>query len=71
MMLPEVTAGLELMRNCWQDLVVPRKQLIHLCDEQGIMVRHYAKPELKNFIRISAGKPEQTDRLLQAIEALV
>ncbi len=34
---------------------------------QGILVRHYAKPGLENCIRISAGRPEQTDALLAAL----
>ena len=38
-----------------------------LAKEYGIMVRHYTKKELRGFIRISAGKPEQTDALLKAL----
>jgi histidinol-phosphate aminotransferase len=34
---------------------------------QGILVRHYAKPGLENCIRVSAGRPEQTDALLAAL----
>ncbi len=34
---------------------------------QGILVRHYAKPGLENCIRVSVGKPEQTDALLAAL----
>jgi histidinol-phosphate aminotransferase len=34
---------------------------------EGILVRHYAKPGLENCIRISAGRPEQTDTLLTAL----
>jgi histidinol-phosphate aminotransferase len=34
---------------------------------RGILVRHYAKPGLKNCIRVSAGRPEQTDALLAAL----
>ena len=37
---------------------------------QGIMVRHYAKPELSGFIRISAGRPAQTDLFMKALQAL-
>ena len=37
---------------------------------QGIMVRHYAKKELSGFIRISVGKPEHTDRLIEALRSL-
>jgi len=38
--------------------------------DHGIMVRHYAKPELKNFVRISVGKPEHTDALMAALTAI-
>ena len=34
---------------------------------RGILVRHYAKPGLENCIRVSAGRPEQTDVLLAAL----
>ena len=34
---------------------------------RGILVRHYAKPGLENCIRVSAGRPEQTDALLTAL----
>eukprot|EP00775_Hariotina_reticulata_P002731 gene2731-3028_t len=38
--------------------------------QSGIMVRHYAKKELSGYIRISVGKPEQTDALVAALKAL-
>jgi histidinol-phosphate aminotransferase len=34
------------------------------------MVRHYAKKELSGFIRISVGKPEHTDALLEALHSI-
>jgi histidinol-phosphate aminotransferase len=34
---------------------------------RGILVRHYAKPGLENCIRVSAGRPDQTDALLAAL----
>jgi histidinol-phosphate aminotransferase len=34
------------------------------------MVRHYAKKELSGFIRISVGKPEHTDALIAALQAM-
>lgn len=37
---------------------------------QGIMVRHYAKKELSGFIRISVGKPEHTDALMEALGSI-
>jgi len=39
-------------------------------EEQGILVRYYNKPGLDNCIRISVGRPEQTDRLLAALRSL-
>ena len=39
-------------------------------EKQGILVRYYNKPGLADCIRISVGRPEQTDRLLQALHAL-
>jgi histidinol-phosphate aminotransferase len=37
-------------------------------EQQGVLVRHFAKPGLENCIRISAGRPEDTDRLLAALQ---
>ncbi len=38
--------------------------------QQGILVRHYRKPELQDCIRISVGTPEQHERLLAALQQL-
>jgi len=38
--------------------------------EQGIMVRYFDVPGLRNCIRISVGKPEHTDRVIDALKAL-
>jgi histidinol-phosphate aminotransferase len=46
------------------------KALKEALARQGILVRHYAKPGLENCIRVSAGKPEQTDALLMALMRL-
>ena len=37
---------------------------------EGIIVRYYDKPRLRDHIRISAGKPEQMDRLLEVLREL-
>ena len=37
---------------------------------QGIILRHYDKPRLRDHIRISAGTPQQVERLLQALGEL-
>ncbi len=34
---------------------------------QGILVRHYNTPQLQDYIRVSVGKPEQTDVLIAAL----
>ncbi len=39
-------------------------------EQQGILVRHYDKPGLRNCVRISVGRPEQTDRLLVVLKQL-
>ena len=39
-------------------------------ERQGILVRHYHKPRLENCIRISVGRPEQTDRLMAALQEM-
>jgi histidinol-phosphate aminotransferase len=37
---------------------------------QGVLVRHYNRPDLANYVRISAARPEDTDRLMEALRAL-
>ncbi len=39
--------------------------------KEGIILRHYAKPRLHDHIRISAGLPDQVDRLLEALRDLL
>ena len=43
------------------------KELKLALERQGILVRHYNKIGLRNCIRISVGRPEQTDRLIQTL----
>jgi histidinol-phosphate aminotransferase len=45
-------------------------QLKRALEQRGILVRHYRKHGLDNCIRISVGRPEQTDRLIQELGAL-
>ena len=33
-------------------------------EDDGIFIRRYSSPDLKNYIRISVGRPEDTDRLM-------
>jgi histidinol-phosphate aminotransferase len=39
--------------------------------QRGILIRYFDKPGLQDCIRISAGKPEQTDKLLEALHELL
>ena len=36
----------------------------------GVMIRHYDKKELKGYVRVSVGKPEQTDILMKCLKEL-
>jgi len=37
---------------------------------KGILVRYFDTPRLRDFIRISVGKPEHTDVLIKALKEL-
>jgi histidinol-phosphate aminotransferase len=39
-------------------------------EKQGILVRYYSTPLLHNYIRVSVGKPEDTDRIIEALKML-
>lgn len=36
----------------------------------GVMIRHYDKKELKGYVRVTVGKPEQTDTLMKCLKRL-
>ena len=38
--------------------------------KRGVLVRHYDRPDLANYIRISAARPEDTDRLMAALREI-
>lgn len=39
-------------------------------EQAGVLVRYFSKPGLDNCIRISAGRPQDTDRLVAALAAI-
>lgn len=39
--------------------------------EQGIIVRHFPKPRIDQFLRITIGRPDQNDALLDALPGLL
>ncbi|XP_059657888.1 histidinol-phosphate aminotransferase, chloroplastic-like [Cornus florida] len=56
--LCEVTSGMDA-KKLKEDLA-----------KMGVMIRHYNKKELKGYVRVSVGKPEQTDALMECINRL-
>ncbi|MCA9872831.1 MAG: aminotransferase class I/II-fold pyridoxal phosphate-dependent enzyme, partial [Anaerolineales bacterium] len=46
------------------------RQLKLALEQQGVLVRHFNKPGLDNCIRISAGRPSDTDRLVAALSEI-
>jgi histidinol-phosphate aminotransferase len=38
--------------------------------ERAVLVRHFAKPRISDFLRITIGTPEECDRLIAAIEEI-
>ncbi|XP_078443754.1 histidinol-phosphate aminotransferase, chloroplastic-like [Wolffia australiana] len=38
--------------------------------EMGVMIRHYMNKELRGYVRISVGKPEHTDILMECLKRL-
>ena len=43
------------------------KDVVASLRRRGVLVRYYDRPDLANCVRISAGRPEDTDRLLEAL----
>lgn len=39
--------------------------------DRAVLVRHFAKPRISDFLRITIGTPEECDRLIAAIEEIV
>ena len=46
------------------------EELRQKLQEKGILVRYFDQPRLRNFIRISVGKPEHTDVLINALREI-
>jgi histidinol-phosphate aminotransferase len=49
----------------------PAKAVAKALRAQGILVRYYDRLDLADYIRISAGRPEDTDRLVTALKKLL
>ncbi|MFC2041028.1 histidinol-phosphate transaminase [Chloroflexota bacterium] len=46
------------------------RQLQRKLQDKGVLVRYFDQPLLRNFIRISVGKPEHTDALIRALREI-
>jgi len=46
----------------------PAKQIWLQLREKGIFIRYFDSPRLKDFLRISVGKPEDTDAVMKALK---
>src|SRR5512141_1456722 len=41
-----------------------------LAEEHGVFIRYFNKPGLRDHIRISVGRPQDTDALIKALKSL-
>lgn len=46
------------------------KKLKEELAKMGVMIRHYSNKELKAYVRVSVGKPEHTDFLMECLKVL-
>jgi histidinol-phosphate aminotransferase len=46
------------------------RQMYQNLQDKGIFIRYFDTPELKDFVRITVGKPEHTDKLIAEMSAL-
>lgn len=53
----------QVERGCAKDVAAALRR-------RGVLVRYYDRPDLANCIRISAGRPADTDRLVEALRAV-
>jgi histidinol-phosphate aminotransferase len=42
-----------------------------LAQKHGVLIRYFNKPGLRDHIRISVGRPQDTDALLKALRFLI
>jgi histidinol-phosphate aminotransferase len=49
------------------DANVKIEQVRSVVEEQGILLRYFHQPSLRNFLRVTVGLPEHTDRLAKAL----
>lgn len=50
---------------------VPAKEIFNALREQNIFVRHFSKPRIDNYLRISIGTQEQMERLIRFLASFL
>ena len=50
---------------------VPGGELYRALREKGILVRHFDKPRISDYLRITIGTPEQMDALISAVKTIL
>ena len=69
--------GIQAIRGSQANFILCRilerdaRELKHALERRGILVRHYDKPELEGCVRISVGRPEHTDALIDALHCAI
>src|SRR6185312_11291863 len=51
-------------------LVLPAEQLVLALRKRAILIRFFTAPALRSYIRVSAGRPADTDALLAGLRAI-
>jgi histidinol-phosphate aminotransferase len=49
---------------------MPARELKETLERSGVMVRYYSSAGLEECIRISVGRPDQSDRLLAVLHGI-
>ncbi len=49
----------------------PAAELKRALEREGVLVRYFDKPGLRHCVRVSAGRPEDTDRLVAALQRIM
>jgi len=49
------------------DAIVDIKQVRTVVEEHGILLRYFHQPSMRNFVRVTVGLPEHTDKLAEVL----
>ncbi|KAI3779014.1 hypothetical protein L2E82_08438 [Cichorium intybus] len=68
----ELSACAALQNPTYLEVTAGRdaKKLKEDLAKMGVMIRHYSNKELKGYVRVTVGKPDQTDALMDCLTRL-